>query len=124
MKRITVILAMDSLLVSDAVHAELKKWDDIDVIVDVVSPIEILCRTESDEVDVVILEQDSEAEMPGVLTHLFAEFPRILAIVFDRRHNCCVMYRQNICKRVCENLSLNELLAELRTADAEYWVPG
>ena len=69
----------------------------------------------------MVLEVQDEAEMPGVLTHLFAEFPRILAIALARSHNRAVVYRQDIHEQVYEGLSLRDLLGELRSADKEYW---
>ena len=63
-----------------------------------------------------------EAEMPGVLTHLFAEYPRVIAITIVPPQDRAVVYRQEICERVYEGLSLHELLTELISADTTYWM--
>lgn len=122
MEKIRVILALESALVREALYDELERCEMLNVVAEVDSPVELLRRTETDEADVVILESPSEVEMPGVLTHLFNEFPRVTAITIVRPHNRVVVYRQEIQERVCEGMSMQELLSEMSTADSKYWM--
>ncbi|HUG70831.1 MAG TPA: hypothetical protein VMM76_23990 [Pirellulaceae bacterium] len=122
MEKIRVILALGSSLVRDALHEELQRCDRVRVVAVVSSPIELLRRTETDEADAVILESAGEGEMPGVLTHLFAEFPRLTAVTIVGPENRAVVYRQEIRQRAYDGLSLDELLPELTSADTKYWM--
>ena len=122
LKSIRVVLAVDSVLDRDALREKLQRSDGVEVVADVSSPFELLQRTELDQADAVILESQDETEMPGVLTHLFAEFPRILAIAIVRSCNRAIVYRQDIREQVYEGLAIQDLLAELRSADTEYWM--
>ncbi len=119
--KIRVVLAVNTSLAGDVLREELQQSEDFEIVAEVSSPLELLHHTETDEADAVVLELQNDAEMPGVLTHLFAEFPRILAIALARSHNRAVVYRQDIHKQVYEGLSLHALLVELRSADTEYW---
>ena len=120
MTTIRVVLAVDSMLDRDVLREELRRNKSIEVVAEVSSPVELLHRAELDQADAVILESRDDT-MPGVLTHLFAEFPRILAIALVRSQNSAVVYRQNIQDQVHEGVSVGDLLAELRGADTEYW---
>ena len=122
LKSIRVVLAVDSVLDRDALREKLQRSDGVEVVAEVSSPVEVLQRTELDQADAVILESQDETEMPGVLTHLFAEFPRILAIAIVRSRNRTIVYRQDIREQVYEGLAIQDLLAELRSADTEYWM--
>lgn len=121
MKLIRVVLAVDSVLGRDALREELQRIEGFEVVSEVSSPVELLQRTELDQADAVILESDNETGMPGVLSHLFAEYPRILAIALVRSHNRAVVYRQEIQRQVHEGMAIGDLLEELRSADTEYW---
>jgi DNA-binding NarL/FixJ family response regulator len=118
---IHVILSLSSAFVREAVRQELEDNDDIRVVAEVSSPVELLRSTEIEQADAVILESDDGLKTPGVLSHLFGEFPQIVAVVVGRQGDRAVVYRQRLCEQVFKGVSLANLLKELRTADTEYW---
>jgi DNA-binding NarL/FixJ family response regulator len=120
---IHVILSIPTTLVREAVRKELEGNDDIRVVAETASSVELLCRAEMEQADAVILEH-RDGEMPGVLTHLFNEFPQIVAVAVARNGNRAVVYRQQVSEQVYGGVSLAELLTELRTADTNYWARG
>jgi hypothetical protein len=115
---------MPSTLIRESLRHELEERDDICVVAEVSTPLELLRRTEVEQADAVVLETTGEAEIPGVLSHLFTEFPQMIAVVTDRTTSRAVVYRQKIHEQVYEGVSLAAVLAELRTAETGYWVPA
>jgi hypothetical protein len=151
LEKTNVILALGTGFYGEAVREELRRSDEIDVVAEVASPLELLRLSEVHEADAVIIEtvgessgyaqstknefgftnelamQDqwrkaSESNMPGVLTHMFEQFPRILAIVLDPEKNSATIYRQQIREQVLDGVSLSEMLCELSNADSDYWM--
>ena len=122
LRAIQVILLMPSTQIRDSLKCELEKGNTISVVAEVSSPLELLRRTGIDQADAVVLEK-GESEIPGVLSHLFNEFPQIVAIVTDRQTSRTIVYRQRIDEEVYDGVSLATLLAELRTAEISYWSP-
>lgn len=121
LQTIHVILSLPSTPIREAVRKSVEENDDIRVVAEVSSPVELLCRAGIEQADAVILESGDGLEAPGVLSHLFGEFPRIVAIVVGRQGDRAAVYRWRICEQVYEGVSLAELLKELRTADTDYW---
>lgn len=118
---IHVILCGECSLDRETLKEELERHDDIRVVAEVASPVELLHAATIEQADAVVMESDGRAEMPAVLTHLFGEFPGIVAVVTAPRSNRATIYRQRVCEQVYEDVSLADVLSELRTAMTDYW---
>jgi len=118
---IHVILSGGCPLTREALKQTLEQHGAIRVVAEASSPMELLYFATLEQADAVVLEAEEESGMPTVLSHLFVEFPQIVAVVVRSRGNRVVVYRQQLCARVFDGISLADILSELHTADSDYW---
>jgi DNA-binding NarL/FixJ family response regulator len=73
--------------IRDTFEATLAGADDIDVVATATGPIDILLTVGRSRPDVVVIEIEGD-QLPGVTTHLSAEYPRVkvLGVTADLRH--------------------------------------
>ena len=121
MPSVKVILGLDNQLLCEAIRRMIQQCPDVQVVVEADSPAAMLKLVEEYAVDAVVLSAEDE-QMPGVLTHLFNEYPNILALAIAPAANLAVVYQQQITSKIVDSVAIVDVLKELKQADTEYWV--
>lgn len=118
---VKVILSLDNQLLCEAIQLKIQQCPDVKVVAEADSPAALLKLVEEYAADAVILPVEDE-KMPGVLTHLFNEYPNILALAIAPAGNQAVVYQQQITSKIVDSVAIVDVLKELKHADTEYWV--
>jgi DNA-binding NarL/FixJ family response regulator len=117
-RRVRVLLADIPHLLRASLERLLQHHRDIEVVETVIDPVELLIAVEDTQADVVVVTLPDSGEMPGICSHLFAEYPQllILALSSDRTRAC--IYKQVTAVEQLIDTSEEEILKAIRQAKA------
>ena len=130
MRKIKVLLASRPKMLSDVVRNMLERQPDMEVIGEVLDPIELLLTAKARPVDVVIVTPcrravrpsslrshieplDSEGE-PSICRHLLAEQPRLKIITLQGNGEAAFLYESGAHKKRIVEPSEMSILAAIR----------
>jgi DNA-binding NarL/FixJ family response regulator len=114
MRKIKVLLASRPKMLSDVVRNMLERQPDMEVIGEVLDPIELLLTAKARPVDVVIVTPlDSEGE-PGICRHLLAEQPRLKIMTLQVNAEAAFLYESGAHKKRIAEPSEESILAAIR----------
>ena len=117
---ISVIVAVGSTLSREVLVRQLSGSSYIRSLEVASTPMELLQCAMLSRADAVILESERRDEMPGILTHMFDAYPKMLAIVIHGTSGCTV-YRQQVEQYRIDDVGVSDVLQVLATADSGYW---
>ena len=83
MKRIRVLLATLPPLVNGLLTHLIQDQPDMKVVDAVSEPVQLLVAVKDSRADVVVLPLPTSGEMPGICSHLLAEFPDLLILALS-----------------------------------------
>ena len=116
MQKIKVLLASRPKMLSDVVRNMLERQSDMEVIGEVLDPIELLLTAKARPVDVVIVTPlDSEGE-PGICRHLLAEQPRLKIITLPANGEIACLYESGSRKKRIAEPGEASILGAIREA--------
>ena len=103
-------------MLSEVVRNMLERQPDMEVIGEVLDPIELLLTAKARPVEVVIVTPlDSEGE-PGICRHLLAEQPRLKIITLQANGDAACLYESGKKKKRLAKLGEASLLGAIREA--------
>jgi DNA-binding NarL/FixJ family response regulator len=82
--------------IHDLLQALVAHRDDMEMVGEASDPIDLLLAVNDTQSDVVILEYSQPDRIPGICTHLLAEYPDLLIFVLSTRDHRCFLYERNI----------------------------
>ncbi len=114
--RARVLLALDSPLLRETLADLLAREGDIEVVGQVDDPVDLLLAVEETEADVVLHTFRDSPELPGICSHLFAEFPHVLVIGLSPDASSAFACRQTVTVKPLAGVGIDDVLAEIRSA--------
>ena len=100
MKKIKIILASRPKMVSEVIKNLIKHEPDMEVIGEVIDPIELLRFSSKSMVDVVIVSPIKSNSEPKICKHLLAEHPPLKVITISEKGEAAYLYQSNL-PRIC-----------------------
>jgi chemotaxis response regulator CheB len=82
--------------IHDLLQALVAHRDDMEMVGEASDPIDLLLAVNYTQSDVVILGSSQPDRIPGICTHLLAEYPDLLIFVLSTRDRRCFLYERNI----------------------------
>jgi DNA-binding NarL/FixJ family response regulator len=114
MQKIKVLLASRPKMLSDVIRNMLERQPDMEVIGEVLDPIELLLTAKARPVDVVIVTPlDTEGE-PSICRHLLAEQPRLKIITLQANGEAAFLYESGFRKKRFVEPSEASILGAIR----------
>ncbi len=111
-----VLLALESHILREILANLLAREGDIEVVGQVDDPIGLLVAVEETQADVVLHTFHDSPELPGIVTHLLAEFPNVLVIGLSPDASEAFACRQTVSVKPLVGVGFDEVLAEIRSA--------
>ncbi len=115
----SVLLAVESPILRDALSAMLRSQPDIEVLGEVNDPVDLLLAVEATEAQAVIYTFPQAPKLPGICSHLFAEYPGLLVIGLSPDGDQACACRQTIDVKSLANAGLQDVLDELRRSSTQ-----
>ena len=113
---IRVLLAVESAAVCQRLQDLLGQDPEIDIVGRVTDPVDVLLAVGDVQADVVIQTWPESGRLPGVCSHLLAEYPHLLVIGVPPRQDRMFACRQRIARTRVPTM-------ECLTAEIHRWVP-
>jgi DNA-binding NarL/FixJ family response regulator len=114
MQKIKVLLASRPKMLSDVVRNMVTRQPDMEVVGEVLDPIELLLTAKARPVDVVIVTPlDSEGE-PGICRHLLAEQPQLKIVTLTAKGEAAFLYQSGTPKKRINEPSEQSILDAIR----------
>ena len=79
-------------------------------------PFDLLRAVKSTEAQAAIVSCTENGGMPGICTHLFAQFPSLVIVGVCRKSGRTYVWKQVVSTRRLKSLTLDSLLSEIRAA--------
>ena len=91
----------------------LSHQEDMEVVGEVLDPLEILYAVRETEADLVVTTLPESGE-PGISSHLLAEYPELLVLAVSPRRNRARLYRQVVLREELSDTADEGLLSTIR----------
>jgi DNA-binding NarL/FixJ family response regulator len=111
MKKIKIILASRPKMVSDVIKNMIKHQPDMEVVGEVIDPIELLRFSSKLMVDVVIVSPLKSNGEPKICSHLLAEHPPLKVITLSEKGESAYLY-QSDSPRLCIEKPTGQLIVK------------
>jgi DNA-binding NarL/FixJ family response regulator len=114
MRKIKVLLASRPKMLSEVISNMIAHQPDMEVVGEVLDPIELLLAVRATKVDVVIVTPlDSEGE-PRICIHLLAEHPQLKIVALSAKGEAAFLYESGSHKRRIDEPSEQSILGAIR----------
>ena len=116
MQKIKVLLASRPKMLSDVVRNMVERQPDMEVVSEVLDPIELLFAARATSVDVVIvtpLDSDGETKL---CRHLLAEHPHLIIVALSAQGEAAFLYGSRSPKKRVDEPSEQSILGAVRAA--------
>lgn len=100
--------------------ALIQQQTDMKVVGEVLDPIELLLKVNETQADIVVLTLPEPGSEPGIITHLFAEFPQVLVLAISSVCEEAFLFQQIISREQLPGKSGEDVLVALRKAKDKY----
>ncbi len=114
MQKIKVLLASRPRILSDVIRNMLERQPDMEVIGEVLDPIELLLTAKARPVDVVIVTPLNAEVEPGICRHLLAEQPRLKIITLEANGEAAFLYESGSRRKRINEPSEESILGAIR----------
>ncbi len=112
--KIKVLLASRPKMLSDVIRNMVARQPDMEVVDEVLDPIELLLAVRATKIDVVIVTPlDSEGESK-ICRHLLAEHPQLKILTLSAKSEAAFLYESGSRKRPIDEPSEESILGALR----------
>jgi len=112
-KKARIVLALDSPMLRELLGNLIQREDGMEVVADVADPMDLLFGVDLSEVDAVIHAWPESHEMPGICTHLLAEYPDLLVLGIPPDAQSVYACRQEITTTTLPGNKLDEVIAQI-----------
>jgi DNA-binding NarL/FixJ family response regulator len=119
----TVLLAFGPRLFYESLVSELESREDVVPLLSEASELpELLVEVRQTRADAVIVTAMTKADVAGVRSHLFSEFPHLSLIVLSAEDETASVLKQEVVVKKIRSVSVETILTALREGD-RYWSP-
>ena len=123
-RNIQVLVASSLRLVGETVQKELSQIQGINATCITGLNMELLTEIEAVEADIVVLLNE-EQEIPGIVSHIFDNYPGIVVIVFNPDKKRALLCQRTISKEKVPQSNLTDLIKQISQRDnLNYWGVG
>ena len=114
MKKIKIILASRPKMVSEVLKNMIKHQPDMEIVGEVIDPIELLRFSGNSVVDVVIVSPINGNSEPKICSHLFAEHPPLKVVTLSEKGEAAYLYQSNSLRLCIEEPTGQLILGAIR----------
>ena len=114
MKKIKVMLASRQKMLSDVLRNMVEHQPDMELVREVLDPIELLFVARKTPVDVVIITPINSEGEPRICRLLLAEHPKLKAITLSAKGDIAFLYQSNSRKKRIDEPSGQSILDAIR----------
>jgi DNA-binding NarL/FixJ family response regulator len=111
MRKIRIMLASRPKMISEVIKNMIKHQPDMEVVGEVIDPIELLRFSRQALIDVVIVSPMEGNGEPKICRHLLAEHPPLKVITLSEKGEAAYLYQSNL-PRVCIEKPTGQLVLE------------
>jgi DNA-binding NarL/FixJ family response regulator len=116
MQKIKVLLASRPKMLSDVVRNMVERQSDMQVVGEVLDPIELLLAARATKVNVVIVTPLDSGEEPKICSHLLAEHPQLKIVTLTVKGEAAFFYESGSHKKRIDEPSEQSILGAIREA--------
>jgi len=120
--KIKVLLASRPKLLSEVIRYLVARQLDMEVVSEVLDPLELLHAVMATQADVVIVTPLPENEEPHICSQLLAKYPRLKIVTQSAKGESAYLYQSGLPKRRIEEPGEHSILGAIREAMAEITV--
>lgn len=111
MKKIKIMLASRPKMVSEVIKSLIKHQPDMQVVGEVIDPIELLGFSSNAMIDVVIVSPVKSNGVPKICNYLLTEHPPLKVITLSEKGDSVYLYQSNM-PRLCIEKPTGDLIIE------------
>ncbi|HEX3033578.1 MAG TPA: hypothetical protein VHT73_00390 [Thermodesulfobacteriota bacterium] len=119
-QQVKILLAIEPEEFRKRLKALIQQQTDMKVVGEVLDPIELLLKVNETQADIVVLTLPEPGSEPGIITHLFAEFPQVLVLAISSVCEEAFLFQQIISREQLPGKSGEDVLVALRRAKDKY----
>ena len=116
MKRIKILLSSRPKLLSEVIRNLIEHQPDMEMVDEVVDPLQLLRFIQSTIVDVVIVTPLKANGEPKICHHLLVEFPLLIIVTQLASGEAAYLYRSGVSKQRINDASGHSILGAIREA--------
>lgn len=113
-RRIRMVLAVGQRLLRETLESLFSEQADMEVVAEATAPIDVMAAVSRTDADLVVLNWTEGEAIPGLCTHLFAEFPGIVVVGVAGDESGGRVCRQTVSLTRLPDASTSELLHAIR----------
>jgi DNA-binding NarL/FixJ family response regulator len=114
MKKIKIMLASRPKMISEVIKNMINHQADMEVIGEVIDPIELLRFSSQALIDVVIVSPIKGNGKPKICRHLLTEYPPLKVVTLSERGEAAYLYQSNLPRLCIENPTGQIILGAIR----------
>jgi DNA-binding NarL/FixJ family response regulator len=114
MQRIKILLSNRPKMLSDVIRKLIDRQPDMEVLGEVLDPIDLLLVTRATPVDIVIVTPLEANGEPRICRHLFAEHPHLKILTMSATGEAACLYQSGCDKKRLNDVSWQLILGAIR----------
>ncbi len=114
MQKIKVLLASRPKLLSEVIRNMIARQPDMEVMGEVLDPIELLLAVKTTEAEIVIVTPLDSEEEPRLCRHLLADYPDLKIVTLSRTGEAATLYESDSRKQRIEEPGEESILRAIR----------
>jgi DNA-binding NarL/FixJ family response regulator len=112
--KIKVVLAINPGLLRDFLRELIQCQTDMEVVGEVVDPVNLLLAVGETDADVVVVTLAASGEAPGICSHLLTEYPQLFILALSPERERAFLWRQSVSEEQLSIESDEEIVAAIR----------
>ena len=102
--------------IQDVLEGVIQRQDNMETVGEAFDPINLLLTVDDTESDVVIMGHANADRMPGICTHLLAEYPDLLILTLSTEDSRAFLYERKIAQKEITFQSPEDLIDSIDEA--------
>jgi len=116
MRKIKVLLAVRPRMLAEVIRNMVERQPDMEVVSEVLDPIELLLAAGTAPIDVVIVAPVDFEGKPKICRHLLAEYPQLKIVTLSGKGDAAFLYASKSRKKRIDESSESSLLDAMRAS--------
>ena len=100
----------------DVLESAIQRQSNMETVGEAFDPINLLLTVDDTDADVVVMGHPDADRMPGICTHLLAEYPDLLILTLSTQDSRAFLYERNITQKEIAFQSPEDLIAKIGEA--------
>ena len=114
MNKIRVLLSSRPKLLSEVVRNMIEHQPDMEVVDEIIDPVQLLLAVRITKVDVVIVTPLDSSGEPKICRHLLAEYPKLKVVTVSATGEAAYLYQTNLARLCLDEPSGQSILDAIR----------